>query len=81
MTWRGQKIKNVDSKFDFWDKSDPYLKFMRLRGDNTFVEVARTEHIMDSLDPAWKPMTIPISRLVSSDNKFGTFKVECWDWD
>lgn len=42
MTWRGSKIKNVDSYFDFWDKSDPYLKFMRLRGDNTFVEVART---------------------------------------
>lgn len=42
MTWRGSKIKNVDSHFDFWDKSDPYLKFMRMRGDNTFVEVART---------------------------------------
>jgi len=48
---------------------------MRLRGDNTFVEVARTETIMDSLDPAWKPISLPISRLVSSDNKFGTFRV------
>lgn len=36
---------------------------------------------MDSLDPAWKPIMIPISRLVSSDNKFGTFRVECWDWE
>jgi len=37
MKWRGLKIKNVDSMFDFWDKSDPYLKFMKLRTDNTFV--------------------------------------------
>jgi hypothetical protein len=37
MVWRGQKIANVDSMFDFWDKSDPYLKFLKLRGDNTFV--------------------------------------------
>ncbi len=36
---------------------------------------------MDSLDPAWKPISVPISRLVSSDNQFGTFRVECWDWD
>ena len=42
MSWVGRKLKNVDSHFDFWDKSDPYLKFMKLRGDNSFVEVART---------------------------------------
>lgn len=37
MSWRGIKIKNMDSHFDCLDKSDPYLKFMKLRGDNTFV--------------------------------------------
>jgi hypothetical protein len=42
MKWKGLKIKNVDSMFDFWDKSDPYLKFMKMRTDNTFVEVTRT---------------------------------------
>lgn len=42
MTWRGSKLKNMDSFFNFLDKSDPYLKFMRMRGDNSFVEVART---------------------------------------
>jgi hypothetical protein len=45
------------------------------------VEVARTEHILDNLSPSWQPITISIGRLVSSENKFGTFKVECWDWD
>jgi len=81
MKWKGDKIKNVDSHFDFWDKSDPYLKFMKLRTDNTFVEVARTEVKMDSLEPNWNPITIPLSRLVTSENTFGTFKVECWDWE
>lgn len=42
MKWRGRKIANVDSFFDFFDKSDPYLKFMKVRQDNTFIEIART---------------------------------------
>ncbi len=33
---------NTDSIFDFWDKSDPYLKFLKVRDDNTYIEVART---------------------------------------
>ena len=37
MKWKGGKIANVDSFFDFWDKSDPYLKFMKVRQDNTFI--------------------------------------------
>ncbi len=28
---------NTDSFFDFWDKSDPYLKFLKLREDNTYI--------------------------------------------
>jgi hypothetical protein len=28
---------NVDSFFDFWDKSDPYLKFLKIRDDNTII--------------------------------------------
>lgn len=37
MKWRGKKIANVDSFFDFIDKSDPYLKFLKIRGDNTYI--------------------------------------------
>jgi len=42
MTWRGSKIANVDSFFDFWDKSDPYLRFLRNKGTNVYVPVAET---------------------------------------
>ena len=37
MRWKGVKVANVDSHFDFVDKSDPYLKFIKVRQDNTFV--------------------------------------------
>lgn len=49
MQWRGTKIKNVDSHFNFIDKSDPYLRFMKIRQDNTFIEIGRTEVVNDNL--------------------------------
>ena len=79
MQWRGGKIANVDSKFDFWDKSDPYLKFMKIREDNSFVEIARTEVVEDNQEPQWKPITIPASRLLNMQAPVSSFKVECWD--
>lgn len=79
MNWRGGKIANVDSMFDFWDKSDPYLKFLKMREDNTFLEVARTEILFNNQSPNWKPMNIPANKLIHSGNPNPSFKVECWD--
>lgn len=42
MKWKSRKLMNTDSWFDFWDKSDPYLKFLKVRSDNSFIEAART---------------------------------------
>ena len=42
MKWKAKKLMNTDSFFDFWDKSDPYLKFLKIRSDNSFIEVHRT---------------------------------------
>jgi hypothetical protein len=56
MKWKGRKLMNTDSWFDFWDKSDPYLKFLKIRTDNSFIEVARTEIVMNDLNPNWKPV-------------------------
>lgn len=37
MKWKGGEIANVDSHIRFWDKSDPYLKFSRIREDDTCI--------------------------------------------
>ena len=37
MNWRAKKLLNTDSFFDFWDKSDPYIKFMKIRTDNSLI--------------------------------------------
>ena len=58
MSWKAIKLLNTDSFFDFWDKSDPYLKFLKIRSDNSFIEAGRTEVVMDNLNPKWK--VIPI---------------------
>lgn len=69
---------NTDSFFDWWDKSDPYLKFIRIRNDNTFIEVARTEVIQNNLNPSWKQVEMSKTKLISG---MGKFKIECWDWE
>lgn len=65
MKWKAEKLYNTDSWFDFWDKSDPYIKFLKIRDDNSFVEVQRTEWIKDTLDPTWRPIEIQGSRLIN----------------
>lgn len=42
MKWRAVKLKNVDSVFDFWDKSDPYLKLLKIRADNSYIQAHKT---------------------------------------
>ena len=81
MTWKALKLMNTDSFFDFWDKSDPYLKFLKIRSDNSFIEAGRTEIVMENLNPKWKPIEISGAKLANSDNPTGKFKVECWDWE
>ena len=68
MKWKARKLMNTDSWFDFWDKSDPYLKFLKVRSDNTYIEAARTETIMDDLNPSWKPLEVSLGKLLSNQN-------------
>jgi len=56
MKFRAQKLMNTDSIFDFWDKSDPYLKFLKLREDNTYIEISRTNIVQNNLNPSWNPV-------------------------
>ena len=72
---------NTDSWFDFWDKSDPYLKFLKIRQDNTLVEAGRTPIIKCDLNPNWPPIDLSKGRLIRGDNQMERFKIECWDWE
>jgi Ca2+-dependent lipid-binding protein len=68
MKWKALKLMNTDSFFDFWDKSDPYLKFLKVRGDNSLIEAFRTDVIKDNLNPSWKSFQIQASRLHSENS-------------
>jgi hypothetical protein len=69
MQWKASKIANVDSWFDFWDKSDPYIKFLKIRNDNSYVEVHRTEIIKDDLNPIWKSFEVQAARLINPNKQ------------
>jgi len=77
MKWKGVKLMNTDSFFDFWDKSDPYLKFLKIRQDNSTILAGQTEVIKENLSPSWNPIVIPMGKLVSQADQ--RFKIECWD--
>ncbi len=57
---------NTDSWFDWWDKSDPYLKFLKIRKDNTLIDVGRTNVMMDNLNPSWQLIEISLSKLLKT---------------
>ena len=76
MKWRAEKLYNTDSFFDFWDKSDPYIKFIKIRDDNTYIEVKRTEVVQNNLNPSWVPIEIQLSKLVNPAKQ--SFKYFCF---
>lgn len=75
--WKGVKLMNTDGWFD---KSDPFLRFKRIREDNTNILVHETEKVMDNLNPVWRGVELPLAKLCNGDH-FRPIKVECWDWE
>ncbi|XP_074644535.1 copine-8-like isoform X2 [Tubulanus polymorphus] len=71
--------KKLDKK-DFFGKSDPFLLFHKSNEDSSFTVTHRTEHIKKTLNPTWKPFTMPITKLCNGDYD-RLIKVECFDWD
>ena len=66
MKWSARALMNTDSWFDWWDKSDPYLKFLKIRKDNTLIDVGRTNVMMDNLNPSWQLIEISLSKLLKT---------------
>jgi len=74
MQWTGVKLMNTDGWFG---KSDPFLRFFKIRSSGELLQVHETETVQDNLNPVWKPFKISDIKLGSSHSK--TFKIECWD--
>ncbi|XP_068168382.1 copine-2 isoform X2 [Antennarius striatus] len=63
LTLIGRKL----DKKDFFGKSDPYLEFHKQGEDGKWMLVHRTEVIKNTLDPAWRPFTVPLISLCNGD--------------
>lgn len=59
-TWKGQKLANTDG---FFDKSDPFLRFKRIKNDTTSILVYETEIVKDNLNPLWKACELSLAKL------------------
>jgi hypothetical protein len=74
--FRGVKL----DKKDFFGKSDPYLKLFRSIGESQWTEIHKTETVMKTLDPIWKPFELSEHELCNCDQS-RPIRVECYDWD
>ncbi|CAG5118026.1 unnamed protein product, partial [Candidula unifasciata] len=76
------KGTGLDQKnwWGLFGKSDPFLTFSRANEDNSYTVVHRTEHILSTLNPDWKPFTIPLRTLCCGDYD-RSIKIECHDWN
>jgi len=77
MEWCGVKLMNTDGWFG---KSDPFLRFLKLRDGGEYLKIHETEVVMDNLNPKWKPIKLKDDRLCSGDHS-RKFRIECWDWE
>uniref|UniRef100_A0A8C9WD08 Copine-2 n=1 Tax=Scleropages formosus TaxID=113540 RepID=A0A8C9WD08_SCLFO len=71
--------RKLDKK-DFFGKSDPYLEFHKQGEDGKWMMVHRTEVIKNTLDPVWKPFTMPLISLCNGDVD-RSIKIICYDYD
>ncbi|XP_024603131.1 copine-2 isoform X3 [Neophocaena asiaeorientalis asiaeorientalis] len=71
--------RKLDKK-DLFGKSDPFLEFYKPGGDGKWMLVHRTEVIKYTLDPVWKPFTVPLVSLCDGDVE-KPIQVMCYDYD
>ena len=55
---------NTDGWFD---KSDPFLRFLKLREDNTTQLIAETNVVKNNLNPSWNPIEVSLGRLCNGN--------------
>eukprot|EP00752_Nemacystus_decipiens_P006392 g5760.t1 len=77
LTVRGIKLKNKDGMFG---KSDPFFTLSRIREDEKWQQVHKSEVVMNDLSPLWKPQNISVQALCNGDY-LRPLRLEVWDWD
>uniref|UniRef100_A0A4W4EYF1 C2 domain-containing protein n=1 Tax=Electrophorus electricus TaxID=8005 RepID=A0A4W4EYF1_ELEEL len=75
-----QFCANKLDKKDFFGRSDPFMVFYRSNEDGTFTICHKTEVVKNTLNPVWKPFSIPVRALCNGDHD-RSIKVEVYDWD
>lgn len=71
------KLSNKDG---FFGKSDPFYVLSRLREDRSWVEVFRSEPVMNNLSPKFPPLKLSLQQLCNGDFD-RPLKVEIFDWE
>eukprot|EP00903_Cladosiphon_okamuranus_P012541 g11743.t2 len=77
LTIRGMKLKNKDGMFG---KSDPFFTLSRIREDEKWQQVHKSEVVMNDLSPLWKPQEMSVQALCNGDY-MRPLRFEIWDWD
>ncbi|XP_050413932.1 uncharacterized protein LOC126828287 isoform X2 [Patella vulgata] len=73
------KASRLDSK-DVIGKSDPYLTLMKQNQEGKWQVLHKTEVIQNTLDPSWKPFSVPLLSLWNGD-KNKQIKITVFDKD
>ncbi|KAJ6250416.1 copine [Anaeramoeba flamelloides] len=73
---RGIKL----DKKDRFGKSDPYVIFSRSKiEDEGWIPAHETEYIKNTLNPIWKPFSIPLQKLGGDFHR--KIRMTCYDWN
>ncbi|KAL9655975.1 hypothetical protein ABK040_007596 [Willaertia magna] len=75
----GLKGENLP-KMDFFGKSDPYYIIEKQVNNNQWVEVSKSDVVMNDLNPNWKIETINIQRLCNGNDQL-PLRITIYDWD
>lgn len=64
---------------DLFSKSDPFFIISKSAG-NQFVDIYKSEIIMNNLNPNWKNFEITMQKLCNGDEN-NPIKISVFDWD
>ncbi|KAG2387833.1 hypothetical protein C9374_001427 [Naegleria lovaniensis] len=67
------------AKKDLFGKSDPYFILSKMMG-NEYVDIYKSETIMNNLNPHWKGFTLPMQKLCNGNENL-PLRIQVFDWD